>query len=121
MPSYLDDRAREEWARLVPLLLTRRTLTDSDGTVLGEHCQAVADIERYMQAVEHEGEVVETPNGALQRHPYTIMLREARERALKTAERLGLDPANRSKAAAVKGRAAGNRFAVLRGGGKAGA
>jgi P27 family predicted phage terminase small subunit len=99
MPPYLTPAAAAEWARLLPLLLKRRVLTVADGAVLAEHCQAAADVERFVCELAAKGEVVVTPNGALQRHPYTVLLREARERLLKTAALLGMTPADRSRAA----------------------
>jgi len=121
LPAYLDKRAREEWARLLPLLTARKVLTATDGAVLGEHCQAAADVERYMGLIDEEGEVVETPNGALQRHPYTVLLREARRRLVDTAGRLGMTPADRTRATQANDPGVvKNAFSLLPGGKAAG-
>jgi len=101
VPPYLDAGARAVWAVVAPLLLARRVLTVGDGAVLGEHSQAVADVARLTRELAKAGELVTTPNGFLQRHPYTVLLREARVRVLKTAGLLGLSPADRSRAAAA--------------------
>ena len=46
-PSYLNADARKEWARLLPLLETRGTLTELDGGALALHC---VNFSRYLQA-----------------------------------------------------------------------
>ena len=42
MRKHLDRDARREWRRLVPLLMTMRVLSESDGLALASLCMTTA-------------------------------------------------------------------------------
>ena len=46
-PDYLDDAARQEWRRLVPILSRMRVLTEADGIALGSLCQQYAMLQEH--------------------------------------------------------------------------
>lgn len=96
-PQYLSKAALAEWRRVIDMLVQDIGVCPLDMAVLALYCQAWADVGRLTAEIADEGETIETPNGALQRSPKCISLREARETVLKTAAKLGLSPIDRTK------------------------
>ena len=43
-PAHLDETARREWRRLVPVLKRMRVLTEADGIALGNLCQTYSTL-----------------------------------------------------------------------------
>jgi P27 family predicted phage terminase small subunit len=116
MPKHLDADARREWRRLVPLLMTMRVLTESDGLALASLCMTYSTLvqaQRLMvKAAGGKGSslLIKTASGYIQQSPLlgiingqmaalTVMLREfgltpaSRSRILATSENSsGIDP-----------------------------
>lgn len=101
MPEYLDEAARAEWARIAPALAAVKVLSPLDGSVLGDYCQATADVDRLTRAVREEGEIIKTPRGFDAKNPKLTILREARTRQRKAALELGMTPASRTRVQAL--------------------
>jgi phage terminase small subunit len=49
MPKHLDQQARIEWKRLVPLLLSMRVLSEAAGIALGILCSAYSTLIRAQE------------------------------------------------------------------------
>ena len=77
-------------------------MTALDGHLFAQLCHALAEIPRLESKIAETGDVVVTPNGAIQRHPYTVMLRETRNDVAKLSQRFGLSPADRARVPATK-------------------
>jgi P27 family predicted phage terminase small subunit len=104
-PSYLNKAAKKEWARLIPLLESRGTLTELDGGALALHC---VNFSRYLQAqeeIEKYGIVIVTttldsngsPITSRKKNPAVSIASEC-ERAMRSFLReLGLTPDSREK------------------------
>jgi P27 family predicted phage terminase small subunit len=104
-PSYLNAVARKEWARLLPLLESRGTMTEADGGALALHC---VNFSRYLEAqreIETHGIVIATTvldkNGApvtsRKKNPAVSIASEC-ERAMRSFLReLGLTPDSRDR------------------------
>jgi P27 family predicted phage terminase small subunit len=61
MPAFLCDRARAEWARLVPILLGIGTLTIADGNALAMYCTTLVDLEDAQAEIRKHGVMIQQP------------------------------------------------------------
>ena len=103
MPKHLDRDARREWRRLVPLLMTMRVLTESDGLALASLCMTYSTLVQAQRLMlksatgKRSSLLIKTASGYIQQSPLlgiingqmaalTVMLRE-----------FGLTPASRSR------------------------
>lgn len=99
MPEYLDERAQQEWNHHLAGLLEAGVLSERDGQVFAEFCQAVSNIIRYTDKCrEPDGEV----NEKGQRTRWTLLLREANEARRRCEIELGLTPSARTRVKAIK-------------------
>ncbi|CAM3387539.1 phage terminase small subunit P27 family [Paracoccus nototheniae] len=91
-PGWLSDAAREEWARVMPVLVERRILTDADLGGLESYCICIGRV-RQMEAL------IQAESDATAMLP---MIR-AQDKAMVTARQLGaemgLTPVSRSRPA----------------------
>jgi len=104
-PSYLNADARKEWARLLPLLCERGTMTELDGGALALHC---VNFSRYLQAqreIETHGIIIVAtvlgrngePITSRKKNPACSIASEC-ERAMRSFLReLGLTPDSRER------------------------
>jgi len=109
-PRWLSKVGKQEWKRILPLLLERGSLTPADATALGAYCQCVS---RYVEAcasVDEDGMQIETvvldSNGVA--HPKKVLnpllkIAESSERSMfKFLRELGITPAAREKVKPAK-------------------
>ena len=101
-PSWLSLEAREEWTRVVPELVKRRVLTNGDRSVLEAYCLAIGIVRRAQTLIGAEGDMIATEQGP-RRHPAFQTLFQALTESRRLAAELGLTPASRNKASAMKG------------------
>ncbi|KIX18488.1 phage terminase small subunit P27 family [Paracoccus sp. 228] len=91
-PAWLSDAARKEWARVMPVLIERRILTDADLGGLESYCICIGRV-RQMEAL------IQAESDATAMLP---MIR-AQDKAMVTARQLGaelgLTPVSRSRPA----------------------
>lgn len=105
MPSHLTKEARKEWKRILPGLLKRGSLTDSDATALSLYCETFARWVAAKKEVEDHGIMVDvtvlTSNGApiiTRKQNGALKIVENCERSLaRQLTALGLTPASREK------------------------
>lgn len=97
-PAWLSTDARDEWARVMPILAERRILTDADLGSLENYCIAVGqvrDMERHLQEYGHVIDV----DGTMKRNPAVGIQSDAMTRARLLAAELGCTPVSRSRPA----------------------
>ncbi|WP_187143427.1 phage terminase small subunit P27 family [Terriglobus albidus] len=104
MPKHLTAAARREWRRLVPLLLSMRVLSESDGVALGILCQAYATlIEAQTLMVKtaakgsHSGLLMKTGSGYVQQSPLLSIINAQAEIVSRQLREFGLTPASRTR------------------------
>lgn len=110
MPRYLDKLAKEEWNRLVPILLTMKTLHRSDGGALAGLCCAHSQFVKAQRDIARRGinlniyELVDvgkkTPKPVLiatKKNPSLGVASDADRRLRSYFAMFGLDPASRSR------------------------
>ncbi|MEA1831730.1 phage terminase small subunit P27 family [Methylobacterium durans] len=96
-PSWLPEEAKDEWRRVLPSLIQRRILTDTDMATVESYCLAVGTIRRCQITIAREGDTVETNTGS-KRHPAFQTLGQMMTEMRRLAAELGLTPASRNKA-----------------------
>jgi len=94
MPSWLDNMAKTEWKRVVPLI-DRNRFTELDLKSLEAYCQAYAKWKRAEMILMKEGYTFETPNGYVQQRPEVSIAKDAFTSMQTIAKELGFTPASR--------------------------
>lgn len=94
MPSWLDNMAKTEWKRVMPLL-DHSTFTDVDLKSLESYCQSYAKWKRTEMILMKEGYTFETPNGYVQQRPEVSISKDAFTSMQTIAKELGFTPASR--------------------------
>jgi P27 family predicted phage terminase small subunit len=98
-PAWLCTEAKAEWARVVPELRERGTVSAADLSAVELYCAAVGDALVARRTIAAEGATVTNRLGEAKRHPAYSTLREMQGEARRWAAELGLTPASRSRVA----------------------
>ncbi len=95
MPSWLGPEAREEWARVVPLMEADGRLVPGIGPTLAAYCGAAGRLEIAERALADGSGLVAPvgPNGYRQQRPEVSIAQKAAAEVLKLGTALGLNPA----------------------------
>jgi P27 family predicted phage terminase small subunit len=97
-PDFLDDEARAEWFRTVPVLQEMGLLSRADRSALAAYCTAYS---RWVQAealVKKLGVIVKSPEkGFPMKSPYLTVADQALEIMRKLMVEFGLTPSSRSR------------------------
>jgi len=107
MPKYLDREARQEWKRLVKILLPIRVLSTADGLELANLCQAYSILSQAHQAMRlaskggGSGLLMKTPAGYVQQSPLIGIINGQVELINKLSREFGLTPSSRTRIAAL--------------------
>lgn len=99
-PEWLDERGREEWDRIVPLLDEVRVLTDPDLLALANYCSIASVAINATIKYQTEGYMKAAQKGSKfgpKVHPMIKVAQEARAQCLRFAIEFGLTPAARSR------------------------
>lgn len=95
-PSWLDEEARKEWERVVPLLKESTPVSELDTSMIASHCTLYSSIVRTTKQINEYGEVIETEHGPRQ-SPY-FMARDKSIKEMKAVDsQLGLTPQSRAR------------------------
>jgi len=108
MPSWLDNMAKTEWKRVVPLI-DRNRFTELDLKSLEAYCQAYAKWKRAEMILMKEGYTFETPNGYVQQRPEVSIAKDAFTSMQTIAKELGFTPASRIRMSKNEGDGTGGR------------
>ena len=100
-PAHLDDLAKTEWARVVPILLQMRVLTEADYMALGTLCQAYSTMAKAQEQLTKTGILFKTPNGYIQQSPLISIVNQSAELVTKLAREFGLTPSARSRVTTI--------------------
>lgn len=96
-PAHLDERARKEWRRLVPILMQMRVLTEADGIALGNLCQSYSTMVRAQEKLNEMGILYKAPSGYVMQSPLLAVVNTCIETINKLSREFGLTPAARSR------------------------
>lgn len=117
-PDHLDERARNEWDRITPLLLTAGLLSTVDMAALAMYCVAYS---RWVLAEERikflavmdparDGLTSQTTNGFEQLSHWYVISNKAQETLKSCLAEFGLSPAARARVKAVMAGGQGSLF-----------
>jgi P27 family predicted phage terminase small subunit len=96
-PPELNAAARDEWERIVRVLIEEDRISSLDTGVLAAYCASYA---RWLEAeslVTKFGQIIKSPNGHPMLSPYVILSNQQRDAMLRSAIELGITPASRLK------------------------
>lgn len=96
-PDYLDETAKREWKRLVPILEQMRVLTEADGIALGNLCQQYAMLQEAQTKLHRTGLLLKTKSGYVQQSPLVAIVSSAVDQVNKLCREFGLTPAARTR------------------------
>lgn len=96
-PPFLSKDGKAEWRRVVPDLIARKVLTDTDLGALEAYCTAVAGVRETARIITRQGRIVKSPAGP-KAHPAVRMQLAYLESARRYAAELGLTPVSRQRA-----------------------
>lgn len=91
-PKHLNDSAKAEWKRVVPLLTARRVLSDEDLAALVIYCTSYAQYLKAQAEIDKSGEVVTNDKGRLQKSPWCQVQNHAWDKIVRLITQLGLSP-----------------------------
>lgn len=99
MPDVLTPEARQEWARVLPDLLTLGWVHRIDGMALASYCEAVADWKRFRRLIVEKnaaqaeaGDVQTYATGAKQISVWRQLANDAEKRANAAGAAFGMSP-----------------------------
>ena len=96
-PTYLDNAAKQQWRRLVPILERMRILTEADGIALGNLCQQYAMLQQAQAKLQKTGLLLKTKSGYIQQSPLVGIISAAVDQVNKLCREFGLTPAARTR------------------------
>ncbi|HEY4364202.1 MAG TPA: phage terminase small subunit P27 family [Bryobacteraceae bacterium] len=94
-PEHLDDVARREWDRVVPILLRMRVLTEADEIALGNMCMVYATLIDAQNKLKSSGLLYKTQSGYVQANPLLAVVNKCIYIISKIQSEFGLTPAAR--------------------------
>jgi P27 family predicted phage terminase small subunit len=98
MPEWLNETAKKEWRRLVPLLAKAKVLTPLDGVALGMLCSHYATIEACLKVINNPklGATFKSSNGHVCQRPEVSILKNTQQQYLKLCAEFGMTPKTRA-------------------------
>ena len=96
-PDYLDETAKKEWKRLVPILERMRVLTEADGIALANLCQQYSLLQQAQVKLQKTGLLLETKSGYILQSPLVAIVSSAVDQVNKLCRQFGLMPAARTR------------------------
>lgn len=96
-PEHLDDAAKREWERLLPILAGMRVITEADYIILGSLCQQHAMLIEARRQLGITGLLFKTPNGSLQQSPLVSIVSNCTKQVTVLSRELGLSPSSRGR------------------------
>jgi len=95
-PDHLDEEARAEWGRFVPVLQRAGLLARIDLNSLALYCEAFSLCRKATATIQAEGMFIKTARGGHQAHPALKIIRDAETRMIRLLIEFGCTPASRA-------------------------
>src|SRR5687767_6217896 len=96
-PEHLDDRAKKEWKRLVPVLRRMKVLTEADWMALANLCQTWSTLVKAQEKLTEVGILYKSPSGFIMQSPLLAIVNQCVDTITKLSREFGLTPAARSR------------------------
>lgn len=101
-PEWLGEIARQEWARIVPMLEASRVMSPRHQQTLAAYCDALADMIDADRELKANGATFMDDKGRVSNHPAWNRKRDARNQMLKFAAEFGLTASALARVTAVE-------------------
>lgn len=101
-PEWLSEIARQEWARIVPMLEASRVMSPRHQQTLAAYCDALADMIDADRELKANGATFMDDKGRVSNHPAWNRKRDARNQMLKFAAEFGLTASALARVTAVE-------------------
>ena len=96
-PEHLDERAKKEWKRLVPVLRRMHVLTEADGMTLANLCQTWSTMVIAQEKLTEMGVLYKAPSGYVMQSPLLAVVSQSVDTITKLSREFGLTPSSRSR------------------------
>jgi len=96
-PGHLDEQAKVEWKRLVPIIHHMKLLTEADYIALANLCMAYSRMVRAEKKLAEGGLLYKTQSGYVQQSPLLSVINSSVETITKLCREFGLTPSSRSR------------------------
>lgn len=100
-PDWLPAEAKEEWNRIVPILIEMKILTGADRVCLENYCLAYGRAVQMQRFIDEHGYSYSTETG-FRKYPEVGILEQAQQLMKGFLSEFGLSPASRSRVAATE-------------------
>jgi P27 family predicted phage terminase small subunit len=114
-PEHLNEVARGQWDKLVPVLLGMKVLTEADQIALANLCQAYATLIEAQNQMAKTGILYKTNSGHIQQSPLLSIINGQVHIVNSLLREFGLTPSARTRVSVASGEEErpGNAFARL--------
>lgn len=96
-PDWLDDAAKVEWSRVVPMLAEQGILNAADGMILAAYCQTYSQWMACELQVKADGLMIAGPQGNAILHPAARHASKLMAELRRVAGDFGFSPATRTR------------------------
>jgi P27 family predicted phage terminase small subunit len=96
-PEHLDERAKQEWKRMVPILRRMKVLTEADSMALANLCQTWSTLVKAQEKLTEMGVLYKSPSGYVMQSPLLAVVNQCVDTITKLSREFGLTPAARSR------------------------
>jgi P27 family predicted phage terminase small subunit len=98
VPRFLSETAKDEWRRLVDLLIELGIYTEIDRTAFTMYCLQFGKwIEAEKMISETGGEILTSEKGNLYQNPWSFVANKAYDQMIKMLLEFGMTPSSRSR------------------------
>jgi len=97
IPSHLTGEARNEWRRMVKLLIPLGLLTEIDRTALGIYCELYGIWVEAKKRLKEDGHVIINVQGNKTQNPYLGIMKGAFDQMKFYIAEFGMGPSSRSR------------------------
>lgn len=102
MPAWLDEDARAEWRRIVPILLKMKVLTVADGAALAVYCEAYSTMGQALKTLHQDGPTFISPKTSVEHaRPEVGIVQQCRMHIKAFCQEFGMTPSARSRMIAI--------------------
>jgi P27 family predicted phage terminase small subunit len=106
-PRWLDEKAKEAWAQLIPQLDRMGVLAKIDGNALARYCQLWSRWRKAEDFLQQQGDtyLVKGPDGkatAVKAYPQARIAAQLAEQLLRLEQHFGMTPAARARLSAPR-------------------
>jgi P27 family predicted phage terminase small subunit len=106
-PAHLNEYAKQEWARVAPILEKRGLISEEEAAALALYCQAYgrwqqAELKITELAGTGDGLIVKAPSGYPIQNPYLAIANKAMEQCYQYLQQFGLSPSARARISGVQ-------------------